>query len=560
MPVSIQTQYAFKRRKQMRLGTSYYPEIFPRDQWERDYLKMAQAGIRTIRIAVLDWSRIQPEEGLFNWEWLDACIDLAEKHGINVIMGTPTTAPPIWLVEKYPEVLPVNEKGERMVFGKRQHRCYNSRMYWEYTKRLVEEMGKKYGDHPNVMAWQVDNEFGGERQRCYCENCEKAFQEYLAGKYDDIHALNERWGNAFWAEDYQNFKQIRVPLEINGQLWLKHNPGLELEFWRFSSQAIVEYSNFQVKLLRNYTDKLIMTNTDPFFYGDTVNIYDLFKEMDRVGIDVYSDQLYEIGFYSDVARSLKNNGTFWMSEFAVTSPNMYNELTQLQEMGCEFVGFFPMNPFPYGQEQSTLALLTLTGEATPNYELAKKWYQDHGGNPQRDERVYKTGIYYSFESSWTFSIASWKAHEQRFIYPIYVLHAIYKSLFEHQGNARILFNPADIQDLELLIVPKHILYDEALENALFRFVEAGGKLVVTDDTFKKNKDNAYLTVIPALYKKLMGWDGKSFIELNQISSDFVILENKVQKGMVWTVRSDGGPEQWKTFFDTKIAPCCRNTD
>lgn len=304
--------------------------------------------------------------------------------------------------------------------------------------------------------------------------------------------------------------------------------------------------------MKKYTDKTITTNTDPFFYGDTVNIYELFKEIDVVGIDVYSDRLYEIGFYSDVARSLKKCGKFWMSEFAVNSPNMYNELTQLNDTGCEYLSFFPMNPFPYGQEQSNRALLTMTGEPTINYEIAKKWHEDNGKKVQTFDKVYKTGLYYSFESSWTFSIATWKEHENRWIYPIYVLNTIYKGLFEKQGNVRIIFKPTDINDLELLILPRHILYDVELEDALFKFVQAGGRLVVTDDTFKKNADNAYLTIMPVIYRELLGWEDKSFIDLEYISKDFIIRENFLGMGKVWTVRSDAGYECWKEFFDQII--------
>jgi beta-galactosidase len=536
----------------MRLGAAYYPERFKPEQWESDYKKMQDAGITTIRISEFAWSRLEPREGEFHWEWLDKSIALAEQSGIQVIMCTPTAAPPIWLVEKYKEVLPVNDKGERAVFGKRQHRCYSSEKYWEYSERIVEELAKRYGNHPNVITWQLDNEFGGERQRCYCENCEKAFQKYLEEKYRDIDELNDRWGNFFWSEDYQNFQQIRVPLEINAQLWTKYNPSLELDFWRFSSRNIVNYSNFQAALIRKHTSVPITTNTDPFYYGDTVNIFELFKNLDIAAVDVYSESLYEIGFYSDINRSMKESGKFLMTEFGVNNCNQYEVMDQLNNSGCELLSFFAMNAFPWGQEQGTHGLLTLTGEPTKNYRVTKKWHEDNKAKEQLFTSKYKVGIYYDFESSWTYSIASWGGETSKWIYPIYVLHTVYKSVFEKQGHVKFIYQPDDIKDVELLIVPKHIIYNKQLEGALARFVENGGKLVATDDIFKKNEDNVFLTYMPGIYNDIFGWEGKSFIDLKEESTKFVISEKTSGKGKAWIVRSDAGLEGWKELFEQII--------
>jgi beta-galactosidase len=534
----------------MKLGTAYYPERSNVEQWRKDFEKASSAGMETIRIAEFAWSRLEPEEGQFCWDWLDESIEEASRYGLDVILCTPTVCPPIWLVEKYPEVLPVNNEGQRMVFGKRQHRCYNSPAYLEYTDRIVTAMAERYGKHTVVKAWQLDNEFGGERKSCYCSHCETAFQKYLKDKYTSIEELNQRWGNFFWSEDYQRFEQIRVPLQINADLWLKHNPSLELEFTRFSSKAIVDYSRIQTSILRKYTDKIITTNTDGFYYGDSVDIHQLFKELDIGAIDIYSEKQYEIAFYADLMRSLKN-GTFWMLEFGVESQAQYEEMNLLKKRGCELLSFFKLNPFPWGQEQGTKALLTLTGEPTANYHLIKKWREEREIQGQEEKKSWnpRVGLFYDFESSWVYTLTQWSPGVEKWIYPIYMLETVYKGLFEREVEIRFLYTEQDcFSGLEIVVIPLHILYNDKLEEKLINFVENGGKVVVTDDLFQKNADNVYMTYVPEIYKKLLGWNENNFIYPSPERNDFIVRENEFGQGKILMVRTDTRFEEWKQLW------------
>jgi beta-galactosidase len=536
----------------MKLGTAYYPERSGVEQWRKDFEKIRGAGMETIRIAEFAWSRLEPEEGRFCWDWLDESLEEASRYGLDVILCTPTACPPVWLVEKYPDVLPVNNEGRRMVFGKRQHRCYNSPAYLEYTRRIVTAMVQRYGKHPVVTAWQLDNEFGGERKSCYCSYCETAFQKYLQDKYNSIDELNQRWGNFFWSEDYQRFDQIRVPLQINAELWLKYNPSLELEFTRFSSRSIVEYSRMQTSILRQYTDKTVTTNTDGFYYGDNVNLHELFRDLDIGAIDIYSEKKYEIAFYADIMRSLKG-GTFWMTEFGVESPTLDQELSLLEKRGCEFLSFFVLNPFPWGQEQGTKALLTLTGEPTANYHLVKKWKEDYSRRTQDTKRSWnpRVGIFYDFDSSWAYTQTRWSPGVDKWIYPIYMLETVYKSIFESGSQIRFLYKGQTcFNGLDVVAVPLHILYDVELEAELIHFVENGGKVIVTDDLFQKNTDNVYLTHVPGIYEKLLGWGENNFIYPAKERDGFVVREHALGQGKTWMIRTDTCFEEWKQLWST----------
>jgi len=532
----------------MKLGIAYYPEHHKPDLWEKHMRLIKEAGIERIRIGEFAWSRLQPAKGVYNWDWLDQSIELAGRYGIEVVLCTPTACPPIWLVEEYPEVLPVNKFGDRLQFGKRQHRCYNAPAYIEHSRDIVERLGQRYGGNPNVVAWQLDNEFGGEEKECYCDFCKKAFHEYLENKYHTIEELNDRWGNYFWSQDYQRWDQIPVPLRIDAELLLKYNPSLELEFLRFSSDSIVRFARMQASILRKYArNQIITTNTDTFYYGDNVNLLELFRDLDIGAIDVYSDRPHEVAFYADFMRSIKGD-KFWMLEFPAERKNMAEGLELLKSHNCEFVSFFKLNPFPAGQEQGTKALLTLTGEPTGNYWIVKKWAEEQKDKKKQEEeeKAPPVGLYYDFDSSWTFTIASWGGTiVERSLYPRYMLDTVYYSLYRAGCRIRFVLEPDQIRQVDCLLLPWQILYKPELEKELIDFVKKGGRLVVTDNLFQKNEDNVYLTSVPKIYRELLNWHENNFIYPDENRKDPVILREKAGKGQTLMIRSDAGREDWE---------------
>lgn len=534
----------------MKLGTAYYPEYNKRKEWDKDFEKIQAAGIKRVRMAEFSWSLTQPEKGVFNWTWMDESIELAAKFGLEIVLGTPTACPPIWLVEEYPEVLPVNREGRRSGFGARQHRCYNSPAYLKYSQIIVEAMAERYGKHPNVVAWQIDNELGGEQKKCYCSNCRKAFQESLENKYSTIEELNDRWDNHFWSNDYQNWSQIPVPMKFASDMLMKHHPSLELEFFRFSSDSIIKFSNMQASILRKYTDKPVTTNTDTFYFGDNVKLNELFRNLDIGGMDIYSDNPNEISFYSDITRSLKKD-KFWMMEFGTGSKNLLKEMEMIKESGCEWFYLFKFKPFIAGQEQSTTELITITGEPGPNYSVVRNWAKEHEGKLNEDASVIsrKIGLYYDFESSWAYSLNAWSDnYDERLIYQRYVMNTLYKGLFEEKLPVQIIYTKEEIKNMEVLILPWQILYDAGLEDTLIEFVEQGGKLIVTSDLFKKNLDNVYLTYIPRIYKELFNWQENNFVDESKFAEANVLCEYKYGKGCAWMLKMNVFLDDWKVFL------------
>lgn len=533
----------------MNIGTAYYPEYRDEENWASDFELIRNAGIKRIRIGEFAWSKIQPEEGALDLEWMDRSIEMAGKYGIDVVIGTPTAVPPIWLVDKYPEVLPVNNEGRRSDFGARQHHCFNSHQFIHYSEMLVEALAKRYGSNSNVVAWQIDNELGAEQKRCFCDNCKRKFQQYLLEKYETISELNSRWGNHFWSEDYQNFNQIRLPDKYASDLTTKNHPSLELEFSRFSSDSIIEFCKMQANIIRSYSvNQIVTTNTDMFVWGDNLNLYKLFRDLDVCSIDVYSDKLYEIAFYSDLAKGIKGDN-FWMGEFNSSSNNLSNEMLQIRDKSCEWLFLFKFNSFPWGQEQGNGALITMTGKTTENYNIVKGWSEERKLLDNVRENIKPVGVMYDFESSWTYSIASWDTViEKKQIYSNYLINTLYKSLYEENIPVQFMFNEDKLDKFNTIILPFKTIYNYDLEEALIVFVQNGGLLIINSDFFIKNEDNVYLTSVPKIYKIFFGEEQDDFVHEGRGIRNIIIKNVSVVKGKVIMLRNDTDVDEWKEIM------------
>src|SRR5262249_10371204 len=96
------------------LGVDYYPDQTPEALWEEDARMMAEGGLTNVRIAEFAWALMEPEEGNYQFDWLRRAVDVLHKYKIAVILGTPSAAPPPWLTVHYPDIVEVNERGERL--------------------------------------------------------------------------------------------------------------------------------------------------------------------------------------------------------------------------------------------------------------------------------------------------------------------------------------------------------------------------------------------------------------------------------------------------------------
>src|SRR6266536_1582671 len=146
-------------------GVDYYPEQWPEERWLEDAQIMAEVDFNVVRLAEFAWSKIEPNEGHYDFDWLDRAITVLASYDMRVVLGTPTASPPPWLMTKYPALFRVREDGVALTFGNRREYCPNNPIYHDYTRRIVTHISKHFANHPEIIGWQIDNELD---ERCYC--------------------------------------------------------------------------------------------------------------------------------------------------------------------------------------------------------------------------------------------------------------------------------------------------------------------------------------------------------------------------------------------------------
>ncbi len=267
----------------MRFGICYYPEHWPPERWEADAQLMQQAGITLIRVAEFAWSVIQPTADQYEWQWLDDVIALFGRYGIDTMIGTPTATPPIWLTRQHPDILHVDSNLQPREHGGRKHYCPNSPTYRAHSHTIVTKMVERYGQHPHVVGWQIDNEFGESNSaRCYCTHCEAAFHQWLRERYSAIATLNEAWGAVFWSQTYSEWAQIPLPSDNNP----RPNPSHKLDYYRFASDSFVSYQAEQIAILRTHAPHHVVTHNYMGLFPE-LDCFDLARPLDFAAWDNY---------------------------------------------------------------------------------------------------------------------------------------------------------------------------------------------------------------------------------------------------------------------------------
>ena len=282
----------------MELGVCYYPEQWPEAWWADDARRMAEMGIRWVRIAEFAWSRIEPAAGQWDWGWLDRAIETLHGHGLKVVLCTPTATPPRWLLDAEPGMLAVDAQGQSRGFGSRRHYCFSSTAYRQQSERITRAMASRYGQHPAVAAWQTDNEYGCHLTvLSYSADARAGFRDWLRARYGDVATLNTAWGTVFWSQEYSDFAQIDPPVATVTEA----NPAHRLDYRRFASDAVRSFNRAQVDLLRSLSPGRPVTHNFMGFFTE-FDHHDVSEDLDIASWDSYPLGFTQDFFLSDAEK------------------------------------------------------------------------------------------------------------------------------------------------------------------------------------------------------------------------------------------------------------------
>ncbi|MGI5478861.1 beta-galactosidase [Streptomyces lavendofoliae] len=466
-------------------GGDYNPEQWPEETWADDVRLMKQAGVTSVTVGVFSWARIEPRPGERDFGWLDRVMDLMHRHGIGVVLATPTASPPAWMGSLHPETLPRAEDGSVVWYGSRQHFCPSSPVYRRYAAAITRDLAARYGDHPALLMWHVNNEYC---TFCWCDGTARHFRRWLRDRYTTIDALNEAWGTAFWSQRYDTWEEVIPPRKAQ---YLR-NPACTLDFRRFTSDALLECYTAERDIVTAGARRLpVTTNFMPFWIGQ--DAWTWAAREDVVSVDVYPDPADpHAGQYGamiqDMTRSQARGPWMVMEQAAgavnfrrvnVPKPRGLGRLWSLQAVarGADAVCHFQWRQSRQGAEKFHSAMVPHAGEHGRTYREITRIGADLA---RLGPRVAGTTV--TSDVAILHDWNSWWADEQEgrpsadVHYPT-VVRAWHRALWEAGVTTDFAHPEHDLARYRVVAVPHlYLLGDTAVDN-LVAYVRGGGTLV-----------------------------------------------------------------------------------
>lgn len=510
-------------------GADYNPEQWPQELIEEDIRLMKQAGVNIVTLGVFAWALIEPEDGVFQFTWLDKIVEKLGQAGISVDMATATATPPRWLTSKHPEILPRDKYGDIIWPGGRQHWRPTSEVFRKYALRLTEKMAEHFKDHSTVVAWHVSNELGCHNIFDYSDDAAIGFQTWLKKRYGSLEKLNESWNGAFWSQTVTDWSQIIPPRECFGGI----NPTTLLDYKRFSSDALLEYYKAEMVILHEQTPEIPVT-TNLMVMENQVNPVDCFKWgefMDFVSNDHYylpdNRHLDEMTMSAAIIDGVSRKNPWFLMENSTSSVNwrpvnlrkkpgeiIRDALVHVAN-GADGVCFFQWRQSKAGAEKFHSAMLPHAGEKSRIYrEVCELGEALKNLQSVKETKVSQATL------AMIFDYDSWWAYEnglltREFDYRSEFFHW-YQAALDAGIAADIVGKKQDWEKYETVMFPVTLLVDKDTGKKAECYVKKGGKLIITYGSgITDSQEHVYTGGYPGVFCDVLGIRTEEFVAIEE---------------------------------------------
>lgn len=481
--------------KKILYGGDYNPEQWTEEIWEEDMRLFKLAHIDVVTLNVFSWAALQPDENTYDFSRLDKIMNMVRENGLQVCMATSTAAHPAWMARKHPDILRVEHNGMKRKFGSRHNSCPNSPTYRKYSVALAEKLAERYKDYDNIVAWHISNEYGGE---CYCENCEKAFREWLKEKYGTIDELNRVWNMSFWGHTLYDFEDVVAPNMLSEEFeWdgIRTNfQGISLDYSRFNSDSMLECFRLEYEAVKKYTPDIPVTTNLMGSYK-LLDYQKWARFMDFVSWDNYptfDSYPAKVAMQHDLMRGIKGGKPFALMEQtpSVSNWHIYCKLKRPGVMrlwsyqavahGADTVMFFQMRRSIGACEKYHGAVIDHVGNENTRVfreitamgeELTRIGDETLGSRTDA-----KVAIVFDWDNWWA---AEYSAGPSRLIDYCNEVGSYHRALSEKNISVDFVSVEDDLSSYKLVIAPLLYMCKDGFDEKIRAYVKNGGRFMTT---------------------------------------------------------------------------------
>jgi beta-galactosidase len=448
---------------------------------------MQRAGVNAVRMGEFAWSALEPEEGRYDFAWMDRAVALLHDHGIKTLMCTCSRTPPPWAFVRYPGIANVSLDGKTMNYGERYTVGLAHPEFVELSQRIDEAVIEHFAGHPAVIGWQIDNEVGGGND-CYCPRCLALFRDYLREKYGTIEALNAAWGENFWSFRFTSFDEVPLP---------GGNPQLALAYRRFMSRTNVQFARWRYRKMKEHDPEKWVTTNFKSFGAKNTDYFALQTAIDINGMNHYPARSPE--FILDYYRGDRGEALVLEQCTRLGTVDIGDGWMRLWAWmaiahGATGINFFRWRSARWGQEQHADGILPHAGQENRRYRELVRMGQEI---PKVAEVIDATtpraqvAVVMSYESRWAMDAGVQTADSMDGAIEAIAFH---EALIERNVTVDAMDPRGDLDAYRLVIAPRLFLADDAIVENLLQFVVRGGTLCLTAgsgvvDRFNKSFDS-----------------------------------------------------------------------
>lgn len=550
-------------------GGDYNPEQWDRETWDEDVRLMQEAGVNVVSLAIFAWASIEPLEGQYDWEWLDDIVERLHAGGIRIALATATASPPPWLTMTHPEILPERADGVALNQGGRQSYRPTSPVYRRYAAEMTRRMAERYGQHPALALWHIDNEIGCHIPHDHSPDAAAAFRVWLAERYGSVEALNDAWGTAFWSQRYGSFDHVLPPLVAPTYA----NPTQQLDWARFSSDSMKDYLRVLVDVLREVTPDVPLTTNFMCNAGNKyVDYLDWAAEVDVIANDHYTsaarpDRHVELSFAADLTRGCASGEPWLLMEHSTSAVNWQprNRAKEPGEMlrnsiahvarGSDGVMFFQWRQSRAGAEKFHSGMVPHAGTESSVWRYTVELGRVlQALEPVRGSLVSsRVAVVFDYVNWWAVELDSHPTNELS--YPELVLDW-YRVLWNEGVQVDIVAPGADLAGYDLVLAPHLYLVDAAQADNLTGVARRGGVLATTwFSGIVDENDHVLLGGYPGAFRDVLGIRTEEFHPLQAGETVAVQLgEGDPLHAITWSERIElRGARAHATFADGVLA-------